>query len=54
MAEISVWCLDQDPVNRPEMREITVTLAQIVMASIEWEASLAGNSQVFSGIFNGR
>ncbi|ONK70016.1 uncharacterized protein A4U43_C05F29350 [Asparagus officinalis] len=54
MAEISLWCLDEDPVNRPEMREITVKLAQIVMASIEWEASLAGNSQVFSGIFNGR
>lgn len=54
MADISIRCLDEDPVNRPEMREITVLLSQIVMTSIEWEASLAGNSQVFSGVFNGR
>lgn len=49
-----MWCLSDDPVSRPEMREITANLSQIVMASIEWEASLGGNSQVFSGIFTGR
>ncbi|XP_026661301.2 lysM domain receptor-like kinase 3 [Phoenix dactylifera] len=54
MADISMWCLSDDPLDRPEMREITVKLAQILMASIEWEASLGGNSQVFSGVFNGR
>ncbi|KAF5746572.1 putative Kinase family protein / peptidoglycan-binding LysM domain-containing protein [Tripterygium wilfordii] len=54
MAEISEWCISEDAVNRPEMREIVVTLSQIAMSSIEWEASLGGSSQVFSGIFNGR
>ncbi|KAK0573505.1 hypothetical protein LWI29_009195 [Acer saccharum] len=54
MIEIAEWCLSEDPYNRPEIRDIVVTLSQIVMASTEWEASLGGNSQVFSGLFNGR
>ncbi|URD83284.1 LysM domain [Musa troglodytarum] len=54
MVDMTMWCLSDDPVSRPEMREITAKLSQIVMASIEWEASLGGNSQVFSGIFTGR
>jgi hypothetical protein len=54
MAEISEWCLSEDAVNRPEMREIVVKLSKLVASSIEWEASLGGNSQVFSGQFNGR
>ncbi|KAM3706300.1 hypothetical protein ACJW31_03G142700 [Castanea mollissima] len=40
MAEIAQCCLSEDAVDRPEMREIV--------------ASLGGNSQVFSGLFNGR
>ncbi|KAI3686433.1 hypothetical protein L1987_80109 [Smallanthus sonchifolius] len=48
-------CLSEDPANRPEMCDDVVTiLGQIVMASIEWEASLGGSSQVFSGLFDGR
>ncbi|PIA29311.1 hypothetical protein AQUCO_06100081v1 [Aquilegia coerulea] len=54
MAEIAEWCLSEDAVNRPEMREIVVTLSQIMVSSVEWEASLGGNSQIFSGVFNGR
>ncbi|XP_077221498.1 lysM domain receptor-like kinase 3 [Tasmannia lanceolata] len=54
MAEIAVWCLSKDAINRPEMQEIVVKLSQIVMSSTEWEASLGGDSQVFSGILNGR
>ncbi|XVF43949.1 hypothetical protein PTKIN_Ptkin02bG0081700 [Pterospermum kingtungense] len=54
MAELAEWCLSDEAVNRPEMREVVVTLSQIVMSSVEWEASLGGNSQVFSGLFNGR
>ncbi|KAH7570348.1 hypothetical protein JRO89_XS05G0091100 [Xanthoceras sorbifolium] len=54
MAEVAEWCLSEDAINRPEMRDIVVTLSQIVMSSTEWEASLGGNSQVFSGVFNGR
>ncbi|KAK2636572.1 hypothetical protein Ddye_031364 [Dipteronia dyeriana] len=54
MVEIAEWCLNEDPFNRPEIRDILVTLSQIVMASTEWEASLGGNSQVFSGLLNGR
>ncbi|XP_058080049.1 lysM domain receptor-like kinase 3 [Magnolia sinica] len=54
MAEIAGWCLNEEPVNRPEMRDIVVMLSQIMVASVEWEASLGGKSQVFSGILNGR
>lgn len=54
MAQIAEWCLNEDAVNRPEMREVVVKLSQILMSSVEWEASLGGNSQVFSGLFNGR
>lgn len=54
MAELAVWCLSDEAVNRPEMREVVVTLSHIVMSSVEWDASLGGNSQVFSGLFNGR
>ncbi|XP_057495609.1 lysM domain receptor-like kinase 3 [Actinidia eriantha] len=54
MAEIAEWCLSEDAVNRPEMREIVVALSQIVVSSTEWEASLGGDSHVFSGLFSGR
>ncbi|XP_077253554.1 lysM domain receptor-like kinase 3 [Tasmannia lanceolata] len=54
MAEISAWCLSKDAINRPEMQEIVVKLSQIVMSSIQWEASLGGSSQIFSGVLNGR
>jgi hypothetical protein len=54
MAELSRWCLSEEPVDRPEMKEIVVAVSKIVMSSIEWEASLGGDSQVFSGVFDGR
>ncbi|XP_027362216.1 lysM domain receptor-like kinase 3 [Abrus precatorius] len=53
MAELAHWCLCDDPTDRPEMREMVVALSQIVMSSVEWEASLGGDS-VFSGVFDGR
>ncbi|GJR17719.1 LysM domain receptor-like kinase 3 [Tanacetum coccineum] len=54
MAEISYWCLSEDPNNRPKIQEVVESLARIVMSSVEWEASLGGSSQVFSGVFDGR
>ncbi|KAK7386768.1 hypothetical protein VNO78_27104 [Psophocarpus tetragonolobus] len=54
MAVIAEWCLQEDPMERPEMRDVILALSQIVMSSTEWEASLCGNSQVFSGLFTGR
>ncbi|XP_024174100.1 lysM domain receptor-like kinase 3 [Rosa chinensis] len=54
MGEIARWCSSEDPVNRPEMHEIVQSLSQILMYSIEWEASLGGKSEVFSGLFSGR
>jgi hypothetical protein len=54
MAEVSHWCLSENPVDRPEMKETVIVLSKIVMSSIEWEASLGGDSQVFSGVFDGR
>ncbi|KAG9449785.1 hypothetical protein H6P81_009750 [Aristolochia fimbriata] len=50
MAEIAFWCLSDEAVDRPEMHEIVVKLSQILMSSLEWEASLGGSSQVFTGI----
>ncbi|XP_068642114.1 lysM domain receptor-like kinase 3 [Aristolochia californica] len=54
MAELAFWCLSDEAVDRPEMHEIVVKLSHILMSSIEWEASLGGSSQVFTGVFNGR
>ncbi|GAY36258.1 hypothetical protein CUMW_020980 [Citrus unshiu] len=54
MAAVAEWCLNGDAVDRPEMRDIVAILSQIMITSTEWEASLGGDSQVFSGLFNGR
>ncbi|CAN1137410.1 LysM domain receptor-like kinase 3 [Linum perenne] len=54
MAEIAQWCLSEEAANRPEMRDVVGPLAQIVTSSVEWEASAGGDSQVFSGVLNGR
>ncbi|PUZ56315.1 hypothetical protein GQ55_5G285500 [Panicum hallii var. hallii] len=54
MANISMWCLSEDPMNRPEMRDIMPTLSKIHLTSIEWEASLGGDGEVFSGVSIGR
>ncbi|KAK6930977.1 Serine-threonine/tyrosine-protein kinase, catalytic domain [Dillenia turbinata] len=54
MAEIAELCLSEDAIDRPEMREIVVSLNQIVASSVEWEASLGGESQIFSSLFSGR
>ncbi|KAM0849452.1 hypothetical protein ACQ4PT_053730 [Festuca glaucescens] len=54
LTKISMRCLSEDPLDRPEMREIMPLLSQIHFASIEWEASLGGDAEVFSGVFNGR
>ncbi|TQD87925.1 hypothetical protein C1H46_026489 [Malus baccata] len=45
MAEIAEWCLSEEAVERPEMREIVVMLSQIATSLIKWEATLGGNSQ---------
>lgn len=54
MAEIAEWCLNENPLNRPEMREVVVELSRMTVSSIEWEASLGGDSHIFSGVFSGR
>ncbi|KAL2547137.1 LysM domain receptor-like kinase 3 [Forsythia ovata] len=54
MAEIAHWCLSEEAIDRPDMREVVVGLTRIRMSSTEWEASLGGSSQVFSGLFDPR
>ncbi|CAM8957040.1 unnamed protein product [Rhodiola kirilowii] len=54
MAEISESCLREEAVERPDIGEVVVLLSQVMVTSFEWEGSLGGNSQVFSGLFNGR
>ncbi|XP_004302855.1 PREDICTED: lysM domain receptor-like kinase 3 isoform X1 [Fragaria vesca subsp. vesca] len=51
---IAKQCVDEDPILRPDMKEIVISLSQILLSSVEWEATLAGNSQVFSGLVQGR
>ncbi|MED6193584.1 LysM domain receptor-like kinase 3 [Stylosanthes scabra] len=54
MAMLAKQCVDDDPVLRPDMKQVVISLSQILLSSIEWEATLAGNSQVFSGLVQGR
>lgn len=54
MAMLGKQCVDEDPVIRPDMKQVVITLSQILLSSVEWEATLAGNSQVFSGLVQGR
>ncbi|BFG24389.1 hypothetical protein CerSpe_106630 [Prunus speciosa] len=54
VAMIAKQCVDDDPILRPDMKGIVISLSQILLSSVEWEATLAGNSQVFSGLVQGR
>ncbi|KAL2516314.1 LysM domain receptor-like kinase 3 [Forsythia ovata] len=53
-AMLAKQCVDEDPILRPDMKQVVISLSQILLSSIEWEATLAGNSQVFSGLVQGR
>jgi hypothetical protein len=54
MAILAKHCVDEDPVLRPDMKQAVITLSQILLSSLEWEATLGGNDQVFSGLVAGR
>lgn len=54
MGMLGKQCVEDDPILRPDMKQVVVTLSHILLSSIEWEATLAGNSQVFSGLVQGR
>ncbi|KAL9244599.1 hypothetical protein vseg_018362 [Gypsophila vaccaria] len=54
VAMLAKQCVDEDPILRPDMRQVVISLSQILLSSVEWEATLAGNSQVFSGLVQGR
>ncbi|XVF24896.1 hypothetical protein REPUB_Repub13aG0167200 [Reevesia pubescens] len=54
MAMLAKQCIDEDPIVRPDMKQVVINLSQILLSSVEWEATLAGNSQVFSGLVQGR
>lgn len=54
MAKLGQQCVEEDPILRPDMRYVVFTLSQILLTSVEWEATLAGNSQIFSGLVQGR
>ncbi|KAF2323475.1 hypothetical protein GH714_035663 [Hevea brasiliensis] len=53
VAMLAKQCVDEDPILRPDMKQVVISLSQILLSSIEWEATLAGNSQVFSGLVQG-
>ncbi|BAT91647.1 hypothetical protein VIGAN_07025700 [Vigna angularis var. angularis] len=54
MAMLAKQCVEDDPVLRPDMKQVVISLSQILLSSAEWEATLAGNSQVFSALVQGR
>ncbi|KAI4355579.1 hypothetical protein L6164_004338 [Bauhinia variegata] len=54
MAILAKQCVDDDPLLRPDMKQVVISLSQILLSSVEWEATLAGKSQVFSGLVQGR
>lgn len=54
MAMLARQCVDEDPILRPDMKQVVISLSHILLSSVEWEAALAGNSQVFSGLVQGR
>ncbi|OMO70958.1 hypothetical protein CCACVL1_18547 [Corchorus capsularis] len=54
LAMLAKQCVDEDPIVRPDMKQVVINLSQILLSSVEWEATLAGNSQVFSGLVQGR
>lgn len=54
MAVLAKECVDDDAVLRPDMKRVVISLSNILLSSVEWEATLAGNSQVFSGLVHGR
>ncbi|MCO5548959.1 hypothetical protein L7F22_002423 [Adiantum nelumboides] len=54
MGKLGQQCVEEDPILRPDMKYVVFTLSQIYLSSIEWEASLAGNSKIFSGLIQGR
>lgn len=54
VAVLAKTCVDEDPILRPDMKQVVISLSQILLSSVEWEATLAGNSQVFSGLVQGR
>ncbi|KAE8657686.1 LysM domain receptor-like kinase 3 [Hibiscus syriacus] len=45
VAMLAKQCVDEDPIVRPDMKEIVINLSQILLSSVEWEATLAGNNQ---------
>lgn len=54
MAMLGKQCVEDDPVLRPDMKQVVISLSHILLSSVEWEATLAGISQVFSGLVQGR
>ncbi|XP_038714322.1 lysM domain receptor-like kinase 3 isoform X2 [Tripterygium wilfordii] len=54
MAMLAKQCVDDDPILRPDMKQVVISLSQILLSTVEWEATLAGNSMVFSGLVQGR
>nr|POE81884.1 lysm domain receptor-like kinase 3 [Quercus suber] len=46
LAMLAKQCVDEDPIPRPDMKQVVISVSQILLSSVEWEATLAGNSQV--------
>ncbi|KAH9301083.1 hypothetical protein KI387_012666, partial [Taxus chinensis] len=41
MAMLAKQCVEEDPILRPDMKQVVLTLSQILLSSVEWEAALA-------------
>ncbi|KAI7985332.1 LysM domain receptor-like kinase 3 [Camellia lanceoleosa] len=43
VAMLAKQCVDEDPILRPDMKQVTISLSQILLSSVEWEATLTTN-----------
>ncbi|KAJ4872942.1 LysM domain receptor-like kinase 3 [Raphanus sativus] len=41
IAMLAKQCVDDDPILRPNMKQVVISLSQILLCSIRWEATLA-------------
>lgn len=54
VAQLAKYCVQEDPVLRPDMRDVVFVLSQTLVSSMEWEACVAGSNQIFSDLLEGR
>ncbi|KAF4378668.1 hypothetical protein F8388_006119 [Cannabis sativa] len=45
MAMLAKQCVDDDPMYRPDMKQVVISLSQILLSSVEWKQLLPGQAK---------